>query len=149
MSESNLSNVKKTPWHLWVVGIAGFLWSAMGAMDYVMTQTHNETYMSAYTPEQLAFFYGLPVWTVAAWAIAVWGGVAGAIFLLLRKAAAVPVFLVSFIAMAITAFQNYVLSNGLEVIGDTFTLVFTAIIFLAALGLYLYARAMHKRGLLN
>lgn len=53
--------------------------------------------------------------------------------------AAVWVFLVSLISMAITAFQNYALSNGMEVIGDAFSLGFTAAIFLIALALYLYA----------
>lgn len=149
MSESNLSQNGKTPWHIWVVGIVGFLWSAMGAMDYVMTQIKNEAYMSAFTPEQLEFFYGLPMWVVAAWSTAVWCGVAGCIVLLFRKSVAVPVFLVSFIAMIITAIHNYGFSNGLEVIGDTFSLVFTAIIFLVALGLWLYAWAMKQRGVLK
>ena len=45
-----------TPWHLWVVGVVGLLWSAMGALDYVMTQTKNKSYMSNFTPEQLEFF---------------------------------------------------------------------------------------------
>ena len=149
MSELNSNTSVKAPWHLWVVGVVGLLWSAMGAMDYVMTKTRNEEYMSAFTPEQLEFFYGLPVWVVAAWAIAVWGGVLGAVLLLLRKSLSVSVFLASFLAMVITAIHNYVLSNGLEVIGDTFSLVFTAIIFFAGLGLYLYARAMQKRGVIK
>lgn len=146
MTESNTK--QKTPWHLWVVGIVGLLWNAMGAMDYIMTETRNEQYMSAFTPEQLEFFYGLPIWVIASWAIAVWGGVLGCILLLLRKAIAVPVFMVSFIAMVITSFHNFVISNGLEAIGDTFSLVFSGIIFLAALGFWLYARAMQKRGVI-
>ena len=107
MSESNTNtNATKAPWHLWVVGIVGLLWSAMGAMDYVMTETKNVEYMAAFTPEQLDFFYGLPIWIIASWAIAVWGGVVGAIFLLFRKSLAVTLFLVSFIAMVITAIHN-------------------------------------------
>ena len=150
MSESNTNtNATKAPWHLWVVGIVGLLWSAMGAMDYVMTETKNVEYMAAFTPEQLDFFYGLPIWIIASWAIAVWGGVVGAIFLLFRKSLAVTLFLVSFIAMVITAIHNYGLSNGLEVIGDTFSLVFSAIIFIVSLLLYLYARAMKQRGVLG
>ena len=72
MTELNVNNNVKAPWHLWVVGIVGFLWSAMGAMDYVMTKTRNAEYMSAFTPEQLEFFYGLPIFIVACWATAVW-----------------------------------------------------------------------------
>lgn len=149
MSESQSENNGKAPWHLWVIAIVGILWNSMGAMDYFMTQTRNEGYMSAFTPEQLSFFYGLPTWTVACWAIAVWGGVAGTIFLLLRQRAAVWIFLASLVAMVLTTFQNYVLSNGLEVIGDIFSLVFTAVIFVIALLLYLYSRAMQRRGVLK
>ena len=105
--------------------------------------------MAAFTPEQLEFFYGFPIWVNAAWAIAVWGGVIGCIILLMRKSVAVEVLLVSFIAMVITAIHNYGLSNGLEVVGDTFSLVFTAIIFIVSLGLYLYAKAMRARGVLK
>lgn len=147
MTESDTKT--KAPWHLWVVGIVGLLWNAMGARDYIMTKTRNEQYMSAFTPEQLEFFYGLPIWVVAAWAIAVWGAVLGCILLLARKSIAAPVFLASFIAMVITSFHNFVLSNGLEVIGNPFSLVFSGIIFVAALGFWLYARAMQKKGVLS
>jgi hypothetical protein len=120
----------------------------MGAMDYVMTQTRNAAYMSGFTPKQLTFFYALPTWVVAAWAIGVWGGVLGSLLLLLRRRLAAGVFLASLLAMVVTTIHNYVLSNGMEVIGDTFSLGFTAVIFLVALGLYFYARAMDRRGVL-
>jgi hypothetical protein len=149
MPDSDLEKNSKTPIHLWIVGIVGLLWNAMGAMDYFMTQTKNEEYMSAFTAEQLAFFYGLPTWTIATWAIAVWGGVLGTILLLMRNKIAVPVFLASFIAMAITSFQNFVLSNGLEVMGDTFSLVFSGVIFVAAIGFYIYSRDMLQQKILR
>ena len=135
----------RTPWHLWLVGIAALLWSAMGALDYVMTQTRNESYMSNFTPEQLQFFYSFPSWLVAAWAIAVWGGVLGSIWLLMRKSLAVWFYFVSLVCMVITAIHNYVFANGMEVIGDTFSLVFTAIIFIVAVALFVYAKAMRAR----
>ncbi len=148
MSDQHEAAASGTPKHLWVVGILAVLWNAMGAWDYYATQTRNEAYMSGFTPEQLEFFYGFPTWVVAFWAIAVWGGLLGSVLLLMRKAWAVPVFLVSFVAMVITAFQNFVLSNGLEVMGDAVSLIFTVAIFLVSLGLYLYARAMRERGVL-
>ena len=46
MPDVNSNDVVETPWHLWVVGVVGLLWSAMGAMDFVMTQTRNESYLS-------------------------------------------------------------------------------------------------------
>lgn len=148
MSEISEEIRQTTPWHLWVVGVASLLWGAVGAMDYVMTQTRNEAYMNAFTPAQLEFFYGIPAWAVATWAIAVWGGVLGAILLLLRRRHALGVFAASLAGMFITTFQNFVLSNGLEVIGGTFELGFSALIFLVSIALLLYAYAMYKRGVL-
>lgn len=148
MSEAQTTSNGRTPWHLWVVGILAVLWNCMGAFDYLMTETRNEGYMSRFTPEQLEYFNGFPAWVVAFWAIAVWGGVLGAVLLLLRKKLAAGVFLVSFLAMVVTTIHNYGLSDGLRVAGDTFSLVFTAVIFVLALLLYLYARAMKNRGFL-
>ncbi|HSN72016.1 MAG TPA: hypothetical protein VLT59_10915 [Steroidobacteraceae bacterium] len=138
----------RTPWHLWVVGLLALLWRSVGAMDYLMTQTGNEEYLSQFTPEQLAFFAGFPAWLVAFWAVAVWGGVLGAILLLLRRRAAVWVLLASFVSMVIVTIRNYVFAGGLEVIGDTFSLVFSAIIFVVALALVLYALSLQRRGVL-
>jgi len=148
MTEETTVAAARAPVHLWVIGVVSLLWNAMGAFDYLMTQTRNEAYMSAFTPEQLEYFYGFPAWVVAAWAFAVWGAVFGSVLLLLRRGLAAPVFLVSFVAMVITTIQNYVLSNGLEVLGDPFALVFSAVIFVVALLLVLYSRAMRRRGVL-
>ena len=135
----------KTPWHLWVIGILGLLWSAMGAIDYLMTQTKNEAYMGMFTPEQLEFFYNFPSWSVALWAIAVWGGVLGCILLLLRKSLAVWILLASLLCMVINTIYLYAFTNGLEIMGDPFTLIFSAIIFIVAVLLFFYAKKMQAR----
>jgi len=149
MSALPESGDRKTPWHLWATGVFAVLWSSGGTINYVLTQTRNEAYISNFTPEQLTFFYGIPSWAIATWALAVWCGVIGGILLLLKKRLATPVFLISLIAFVITAFQNYVLSNGMEVMGDPFSLAFNAVIFLFILLFFLYARTMQKNGLLK
>lgn len=147
MPEDAATIPHRTPWHFWLVGILGLLWNSMGAFDYLMTQTQNESYMSQFTPEQLEFFYGFPTWVVAFWALAVWGGVLGTLLLLLKRRLAVPVLLASFLAMIVTSIQNFFFSNGLEVMGGT-GLLFSALIFVFALCLWLYARSMARRGVL-
>ncbi len=137
------------PKHLWIVGILSLLWNAMGAFDYLMTQTKNEAYMAQFTPEQLDYFYSFPAWVEAAWALAVWSAVVGSILLLMAKRMSVWVFLGSLCAMVLTSIYNYGLSNGLEVMGDGFSLVFTGLIFAVSVGLYLYARAMAAREVLR
>lgn len=90
-----------------MAGTLGTLWNSVGAFDHLMTETRNEAYMSRFTPEQLKYFYGFPAWVVAFWAIAVWGGVAGALLLLARRRVAVPVLLASLASMVITSIHNF------------------------------------------
>lgn len=149
MSENTGTNTKSTPWHLWVIGIIALLWSAMGCFDYLMTQTHNEGYMSQFSEEQLAFFYGFPTWLEAFWAIGVWGGLAGSILLLMKRRVAVWLYLASFLGALVTTFQNYFLSNGLEIMGDAMSVGMTVAILVIALGLFLYSRAMAKQGVIR
>ena len=144
MSETQATT---TPRHLWIVGIVALLWSLLGAMDYIMTETRNEAYMSQFTPEQLEFFYSFPAWLVAFWAIAVWGGVLGAVLLLMRKKLAVPVLVVSFLCMVVTVIHNYGFAGGADIVGGG-GLIFSAIIFVVALALIIYARSMARRGVL-
>ncbi len=148
MSDAKPSTAAKAPWHLWAIGIVGLLWNAIGATDYVMTQTRNEAYLKAVTPEQLAYFDSVPAWAVAAWAIGVWGGVVGMLLLLLRKRAAVPVLLASLAGAALIFVHNFVLSEGAEVMGSSGA-AFAGMIIVIAAGLYWYARLMRRKDVLG
>ena len=148
MADSTVQSVR-TPWHIWVVGVISLLWNSVGALDFVMTQTRNKAYMSAFTPEQLDFYYAFPVWVVAAWGIAVWGGVLGSLALLLQKRQAFHLFLASSLCMVLTYFHNYILAHGLKLMGGAPALIFSAVIFAIGLLLLVYARAMRGKGILS
>ncbi|QMU61281.1 MAG: hypothetical protein GKR92_06060 [Gammaproteobacteria bacterium] len=136
------------PWHLWVIGVIALLWNAMGAFDYVMSQSKNEAYMKMFTPEQLEYFYSFPSWSVALWAIAVWGGMLGCILLLLRNKLAVCTFLISLICMTLNTIYIYAFTNGIEIMGDPFSLVFSAAIFLVAVFLYVYSKKIQANNII-
>lgn len=143
------SSRTKVPWHLWLIGVIALLWNAVGAFDYYMSQTKNEAYMKMFTPEQLEFFYSFPSWSVALWAIAVWGGVLGCILLLLRNKLAVCVFLISLIGMVINTIYIYAFTNGMQVMGDPISLAFSVAIFLVAVFLYFYSKNMQARNIIT
>ena len=138
----------KTPRHLWIVGVLAVLWNAVGAVDYTATQLRIEAYMSAFTPQQLEYFYGFPAWAVAAWAFGVWGAFLGSIALLLRKSWAVWLFGASIVGLVFTTLYNFVLTDGAALMGPD-AVAFSAVIWAIALALFFYARAMAKRGVLD
>jgi len=139
---------RKTPVHLWIVGVLSLLWNAMGAFDYLATHLRLDFYMSQFSQEQLAYFYGFPAWAVAGWAFGVWGAFAGSIGLLLRKKWAVWAFGISLAGMVVSSIYNLVLSDGVRIMGSG-AMVFTAIIWAVAIFLFLYARTQAKEGVLN
>ena len=139
---------RRTPIHLWVVGVVALLWSLMGAFDYLATQLRLEFYLSQFTQEQLDYFFGFPAWAVAGWAFAVWAGLAGAIGLLWRREWSVWAFAVSLAGMVVSSIYTLVLSKGTEMMGVSGT-VFTMVIWAFSIFLLLYARAQAKRGVLN
>lgn len=138
----------KTPLHLWIVAILATFWNAVGAFDYTATQYRLESYMGQFTPAQLDYFYSFPVWVDAAWAIAVWSSMLGSLGLLLRKSWSVWLFGLAILGMALTSVHNFLLSDGLAVMGDG-ALMFSGLIWVIALFLYFYAGVMKRRGVLR
>jgi len=145
-----MSDRPKTPWHLWAIGIVSLLWNSLGAMDYVMTQTRNETYMSEFTDAQLSFFYGFPTWAQATWATAVWAAVLGSFLLLLRTRFAIPVLWVSLGSLVATSVYSFVLAEtSMTEDTGTFEAAFNAAIFIVAALLVWYAIRQRAAGVLR
>ena len=137
----------KTPWHLWVVGALALLWNGYGGYDYVMTQTNNAAYLAQFTAEQRAYFDSYPMWMEADWAIGVWGGVLGAVLLLLRSKWAFHAFLASLIAFAVSVVYGQ-MSEGAALMGTT-GVIFSAAIFLLGLAFVMYSRMMTRKRVLR
>ena len=140
----------KTPWHIWVVGFVSLAWHAFGAFDFLMTTTKNAAYMGQFTPDQLDFFYGFPIWSLTTWAIAVWGAVLGSVLLLLRSGLALWAFIISLVCMFLTSLYSFVLSDvTMSDVAGTEALYFSAGLFVVALLLVWYARTMKIAGVLT
>lgn len=148
MTEEIDTQTPTTPWHLWAVGVVSLLWNAMGAFDYVMTKTNNADYLAAFTAEQIAYFNSFPFMANVGWGLGVWGSVIGSILLLLRLRYARQAFVFSLVGLVITATYNFVLSNGMEMMGAG-GLAFTLVIAVVAVALLVYSNAMAQKGVLR
>ena len=140
----------KTPWHLWVVGIVSLLWNAMGAVDFTMTQLKSEVWLKAFTPEQLAYIHGFPLWSVVVWGVGTWGSFLGSVLLLARKGLAFHLFAASLAGALLTSLYSFGLSDGLKIMGGGAGMIaFNAIIVTISVLLLVYAKNMRQRGVLR
>jgi len=157
MSEGELpeENTIEAPWHVWVVGVLTLLFTLFGAFDYVMSQSGNRAWMEAMVEPAgieadvaVDYFSSFPLWADAVWAVGVWAGVGGALLLLMRRAAAYPVLLLSLGGLVLS--NAYSMSNPLPGMTDgTATYVTVAVVFTVMLAITLYARAMRNAGVLR
>jgi hypothetical protein len=144
----------RTPAHLWIVGILSFIWSCFGAYDYVMSHMRDIHYIGSAMPgvdpnAALAWMDAFPMYAKVGWGLGVWGGLLGAILLLIRSRYAVWAFAVSMIGIVLSIGWQIAAAPKLAgAEGAMYTVMPYAIILL---GLFLlwYSWTMEKKGVLH
>jgi hypothetical protein len=135
------------PWHFWVLGVVGFIWSCLGGYDYTMSHAQGDAYYRAahMSAAQIAVMDAYPVWMHAVWAIGVWGSVVGAILLLLRMRWSFHAYVLS----TLGAIGSLGYSVAVAHVTDTMGLAFPVLIIAVCLFFCWYCSAMAKRGVLR
>ena len=133
-----------TPWHMWVLGVLLLLWNGLAAVDYVMTVIRFEPYLACHPEEVLAYLYNAPLWMYVVWGLSMVGGLVATILLLLRRRAAVPVYLIAWLGSVIAVAYMFVK----PVPGGGKALLAVAVLLISLLVLF-YFDWLRKRGVLR
>ena len=149
-----MATQSRTPAHLWIVGALALLWNGFGSYDYLMTRMRNADYLAGMMPTvdpqaMLAWVDAFPIWAQAGWALGVWGGLIGAILLLMRNRWAVPLFAASLLGAVVGLGYQIVAAPPLAGMEGAMNDLMPFVIIVVALALFLYARAMKARGVLR
>ena len=145
----------RTPVHLWIVGGLALLWSAFGCYDYLMTRMRNTEYLAGMMPSVdpnavLAWIDAFPVWAQFGWGLGVWGGLVGAILLLLRSRWAVLAMGLSLLGAVLGLGYQALAAPPLAGMEDSAAAaIMPYVIIGVALALFLYARSMRAKGVLR
>ncbi|MDJ0747987.1 MAG: hypothetical protein QNJ11_00820 [Woeseiaceae bacterium] len=134
----------------WVIGGLLAVWNLSGLYQYFTFSTLEPGTLQAagYSAEQIAHVFDTPAWAHSAYAIAVNAGVLGVIFLLLKKAWAVPMFVISLVGAIVQFADAYLLRNGLEIF-ERVWLVIPALVILICVFEIWYSRRASRRGWLG
>jgi hypothetical protein len=142
----NGSFAAKAPWHLWLVGVLSLLWDGFGTFDFTATAARVEPYLAQFPPAMMDYIDTLPAWMWVVWFVGVFGGLVGAVLLLLRRKAAVWAFVLSFAGAAISRLTSIVDPPPPEA-GDNPALAW--IIIVLAIAQVAYAAWLGRRGVLR
>lgn len=131
-------------WYL-PVAILALLWNLLGCAAYLGDVMLTPDDIAKMSPEQQALYAARPAWAVAATAIAVWGGAAGCLGLVLRKRWALPLLLLSLAGVIVQDVALFVMSSAAAQAG-TVAYVLQGLVLAIAIGLVLLARKAIARG---
>ena len=132
----------------WIIGAFALVWTLIGLVFYYSHVSMTPEALEGFTEAQQAFFSSTPAWATSAYAVAVTAGVLASLFLLLRMAWAVPLFLLSLIGIVVQDLHAFVISNGLEVWG-TDGIYLPAFVLVVAIALLVYSRGAKQKRLLT
>lgn len=104
----------------WVVAVVFLLWSIMGCAGYLAEHMmSDDAYREAYGEAYVALRGQTPMWATAGYAIGVWGGLTGAILLLLRKKLCLPFFVASLAGAIVGFIPSMAFENFRAVMGPS------------------------------
>src|SRR6266850_5294576 len=83
----------------WTIGAVALIWNVMGVIN-LFVQMHPDA-LASYPDSHRAIIEGRPAWATGAFAVAVFGGALGCLLLLLRKSAALYVFIASLLGVIV------------------------------------------------
>jgi len=144
-----------TPVHIWIVGALSFVWSCFGCYDYLMTRLRDTDYIASAMPgvdpnNVLAWVDAFPLYAQIGWGLGVWMGLAGSILLLIRHRLAVWAYGLSLLGAVLGLGYQIALAPPLPGAHETPMMkAIPYIVILIAVALFVYARAMEKRGVLR
>jgi len=105
--------------------------------------------VKAALPEaERALYDNIPSWVTAAFAIAVFGGLIGSAFLLMRKKLARPMFLISLIAIIVQMSYNLFMSRAAEVYGPG-SVIMPIMVIVIGVFLLMYSKKTIAKGWLS
>ena len=136
---------RAVPGWFYAVAVLALLFEAFGCWMYVAQVSADRASLPL---DERAMWDATPAWMTAAYAIAVWSGLAGALLLLLRRKLAVPVLLLSLLAV-IVQFSGLFLVPQLRQTVPESALAAPVILILACYLIFQFARVGGRRGWLG
>lgn len=136
------------PRYFIVIAIVLLLWNLMGLAAFAMQYTADLTELAKSDPVTAQAFAAMPAWVWIAYAIAVGAGTLGAVLLLMKKAAAASLFLLSLIAVVVQFGYTFLGTDLLAVKGPS-VIAFPAFIVVMAVVQLLYARHLVGKAMLR
>ncbi len=129
----------------WIISGLALAWNLIGVASYLASVMISPEALETLTEAERALYSDTPAWVTGAYAIAVFAGTLASIALLLKKAWAAPLFVVSLVGILVQMGHGFFMSDMLAVQGAG-AAVLPILIIIVAIYLLWYANECKKKG---
>ncbi|MDH7453957.1 hypothetical protein QF205_12895 [Luteimonas composti] len=140
---------RSVPLSFWIVAVLGLLWNLYGVAMFWLNLTITPEAISALPEAEREITRAMPRWIMLPFGVATLGGVAGMLAMLLRRRVAVPLLLVSLLALVVQFVAVYLTTPVWALTGASGAVLPLVLWGVVALALWLYARRASARGWLR
>ncbi len=142
-----MNEYKQIPMSYYIIAVIGLLWNLMGFFSFYVEYTYwsQPDSRADLKPEMAAMYDYSPGWLYIIFAVALITGVLGCLALLMKKAWAVPVFMISLTSVIIQMGYFLGTSGVLSIVGPSAVIMPIIVICIAAYLLY-YSRSSRAKG---
>ena len=119
----------------------------MGVMAYLGQVYMDEATLQTMPPEDQAYYAVLPPWVTAAFAVAVFSGALGSMALILRKKAAVSIFIISLVGVITQNIYTFFMQDEITLSGTR--MIWPIVVIAISFFLVFFARDGVKKGILE
>lgn len=140
--------MNKAPGWFLPTAIIALLWNLLGCAAYLSDARLTPDDIAKLSQAQQALYHARPMWAISATAIAVWGGAAGCIGLILRRRWSQPLLIASLLGVIVQDFGLFAISSG-GAEASPAVIILQGLVLLVAIALVMMSRKGSARGWLG
>ena len=111
------SYLRKPSSLFYVISSVALVWNLMGVFNYLGQVLMTDEVLKSLPKDQQLMYQDVPSWVTAAFAVAVFFGTLGAIFLLLKKKVSSTFFILSFVGIIVQMTYGLLISENIDSYG--------------------------------
>ena len=132
----------------YIISIVALLWNLMGIFAFASDVLMTPEVLAELPDAERALYESSPAWLKFVYGVAVFGGLLGCILLLMKKASAIRIFIISLVAILIQMLYSMIFTKAIEVLGPT-AVIMPLFVIGIAIFLVWYSKYAAKKGWIN
>jgi len=131
-----MTQINNSPKWFRNIAIIALIWNILGLMAFIAHMMTTPEMIAALPANEQLLYQNVPMWATAVFALAVFAGTLGCVFLLLKKSLAKMLFIASTFGILLQNFHSFFIIDSMGVYGAT-SVIMPLFVFIISIGLIL------------